>query len=125
MLKRVGLGVALAAGLASAAGAQAPTKFDGHYVGELTLTGIASGDCTKPPVGAEYPLTIAGGQVSFKYVPRFDTTLRGRIDANGGFKAGASTKHGLVTMTGQVTGYRNLTADIVSPSCQYRFQSKN
>lgn len=124
MLKRAGMVVVLGAGLAGAAFAQAPTKFDGHYVGELTLTGIISGDCTKPPIGAEYPLTIAGGQVSFKYVPRFDTTLRGRIDANGSFKAGGQTKHGLVTMTGRISGYRNLMADIVSPSCQYRFQSK-
>ena len=125
MLKRLGWSVVFGVGLISAASAQGQTKFDGQYVGELTLTGIINGDCTKPPVGAEYPLRISGGQVSFKYVPRFDTILRGRVDPNGSFKAGGKTKHGFVTMTGKISGYRNLTADIVSPSCQYRFQSKN
>jgi len=125
MLKRLGWGVLLGVSLISAAWAQALTKFDGRYVGELTLTGIINGNCTKPPVGAEYPLAISGGEVTFKYVPRFDTILRGRIDPNGSFKATGRTKHGMVTMTGRITSYHNLMANIVSPSCQYNFQSKN
>jgi len=125
MLKWLGLGVVLGAGLASTARAQAPGKYDGQYVGELTLSGIINGDCTRPPVGAEYPLAIRGGQVHFKYVPRFDTELTGRVDASGRFTAVGATKHGQVTMTGQIIGYRNLTAKIVSPSCEYTFQSRN
>jgi len=125
MLKLVALGCLLALGSASMAWAQGTSQFDGQYVGELTLRGIINGDCTTPPVGAEYPLTIAGGQVHFKYVPRFDTQLVGRIDANGSFKATGQTKSGVVTMTGHISGYRNLTASLVSPSCEYSFQSKN
>ena len=105
--------------------AQGVSQFDGQYVGELTLSGIINGDCTTPPVGAEYPLTIAGGQVHFKYVPRFDTELAGRVDPSGGFKATGKTKTGIVTMTGRISGYRSLTANIVSPSCRYSFQTKN
>ena len=125
MLKLVALGCLLALGSASMAWAQGTSQFDGQYVGELTLRGVINGDCTTPPVGAEYPLTIAGGQVHFKYVPRFDTELTGRIDANGSFKATGQTKSGVVTMTGHISGYRNLTASLVSPSCEYSFQSKN
>jgi hypothetical protein len=125
MLKPVALGCLLALGSAGMAWAQGASRFDGQYVGELTLAGIINGDCTTPPVGAEYPLTIAGGQVHFKYVPRFDTELTGRIDPSGSFKATGKTKSGVVTMTGHISGYRNLTANIVSPSCEYAFQSKN
>jgi hypothetical protein len=125
MLKPFALGCLLTVGIAGTAWAQGASEFDGQYVGELTLTGIINGNCTTPPVGAEYPLTIAGGQVHFKYVPRFDTELTGRIDPNGAFKATGQTKSGVVTMSGHISGYRNLTASIVSPSCQYTFQTKN
>jgi hypothetical protein len=129
MLKRVGLGLTIFAVLGMGPGgfadAQGVTKFDGQYVGELTLTGIINGDCTTPPLGAGYPLSISGGVVRFKYVPRFDTMLVGTIDPNGGFKATAKLSHGVATMTGRIVGYGNLTAQIVSPSCQYSFQTKN
>lgn len=125
MLKWLGTGVVLGMTLTAAAWAQPPTKYDGQYVGDLTLTGIINGDCTRPPVGAEYPLSIRGGQVHFKYVPRFDTELVGWVDAKGGFKAVGDTKHGMVAMTGQITGYHNLTAKLVSPSCEYSFVSRN
>jgi len=125
MIKRFGVGLVFGAALANAAWAQGTARFDGQYVGELTLRGIINGDCTTPPVGAEYPLRIAGGLVHFKYVPRFDTELTGPVDPNGRFKATGKTKKGIVTMTGQITGYRNLTANLVSPSCEYSFQSRN
>ena len=125
MLKRLGLGFLFAGALTGIAWAQATTQFDGQYVGELTLTGIINGDCTKPPPGAAYALLIAGGVVRFKYIPRFDTTLVGTVDANGNFKATATLHHGVATMTGHIQGYRNLTARIVSPSCQYSFQTRN
>jgi hypothetical protein len=125
MIKRLGIGLMFCTALATTAWAQGTSQFDGQYVGEMTLRGIINGNCTTPPVGAEYPLKIIGGQVHFKYVPRFDTELTGRIDPNGSFKAFGKTKSGVVTMTGQISGYHNLTANIVSPSCQYSFQSKN
>ena len=125
MLKPFAFGCLLALGSVGMAWAQGVSQFDGQYVGKLTLTGIINGDCTTPPVGAEYPLRIIGGQVHFKYVPRFDTELTGRIDPNGSFKAFGKTKSGVVTMTGRISGYRNLTANIVSPSCQYTFQVMN
>ncbi|HVH79417.1 MAG TPA: hypothetical protein VM782_08520 [Stellaceae bacterium] len=125
MLRRMGLIVCLATALANATWAQGVSKFDGEYVGELTLTGIIDGDCTPPPSGAAYPLTISGGVVRFKYVPRFDTTLIGTIDGKGVFKATRRLRRGEVTMTGRIEGYRNLTATIASPSCMYSFQSKN
>ncbi|HXO02939.1 MAG TPA: hypothetical protein VN900_12845 [Stellaceae bacterium] len=124
MLKWLGLGLLLGAGLGSVAWAQGSAKFDGQYVGELTLTGIISGDCTRPPLGAAYPLTISGGVVRFKYIPRFDTTLIGKIDPNGSFKASRRLKSGFVSMTGRIDG-ENVTANIVSPSCNYSFQTKN
>ena len=124
MLKRLGLGLLLGAGLGSIAWAQGPGRFDGEYVGELTLAGIISGDCTEPPLGARYPLTISGGQVRFKYVPRFDTTLVGTVDQNGSFKASRQLRSGLVSITGHIQG-NNLTANIVSPSCRYSFQARN
>jgi hypothetical protein len=122
----VGAGLLLAAaGLAGAASAQGPGQFDGQYVGEMTLTGIINGDCTRPPLGSSYPLTIAGGVVRFKYVPRFDTTLVGRVDAKGDFKATAALHHGTATMSGHIrAGFGAVTASIVTPSCEYRFQTK-
>jgi hypothetical protein len=121
MLKRLGLVVLLGAGLGSAAWAQGVSKFDGQYVGELTLTGIVNGDCTKPPVGAAYPLAISRGRVQFKYVPRFDTILIGTVDGNGNITAARRLKRGWVSMTGHIQG-NNLTAYIVSPSCNYTFR---
>ena len=123
MPKRLGLGLVLAATLASAAWAQGASRFDGEYVGELALSGIVSGDCTRPPLGSAYPLSISGGTVRFKYVPRFDTTLVGRIDPSGSFKASARVKSGVVTMTGRVQA-GSVSAKIQSPSCLYSFRSK-
>ena len=123
MLKWVGLVLLLGTTLGNVAWAQGAGKFDGQYVGELTLKGIINGDCTKPPLGAEYPLTISGGIVRFKYVPRFDTALTGRVDDKGNFKATAALHHGTATMTGHTDGL-NVTANIVSPSCEYSFQTK-
>lgn len=122
MPKRLGLGLVLSAALASVAWAQGPGQFDGDYVGELTLTGIVNGDCTKPPLGSAYPLSVSGGVVRFKYVPRFDTVLTGRIDPRGNFKATARVKSGVVTMTGRIQN-GNVSAKIESPSCLYSFQS--
>jgi hypothetical protein len=124
MLRTLVLGLLLGSGLGGVAWAQGSAKFDGQYTGELMLTGIINGDCTEPPLGALYPLTISGGIVRFKYVPRFDTSLNGRIDDNGNFKASARLRKGLAQMTGQIHGDK-LTANIVSPSCKYTFQTKN
>src|SRR6516165_7002365 len=123
MLRWLGLGLLLGTGLGSVAWAQSSAKFDGQYVGELTLTKIIN-DCTQPPLGALYPLTISRGEVRFKYVPRFNTTLTGKVSENGMFKASARLRRGYVQMTGHVQG-NNLTAYIVSPSCNYTFQTKN
>ncbi|MFZ2006381.1 MAG: hypothetical protein WB697_05225 [Stellaceae bacterium] len=122
MPKRLGLGLALVAALAGAAWAQGASPFDGDYVGELTLSGIVNGDCTTPPLGSAYPLSVSGGVVRFKYVPRFDTTLVGRIDRTGSFKATGRVKSGVITMTGRVQA-GNVSAKIESPSCLYSFQS--
>ncbi len=120
------LGMALlAAGPGGAAWAQGAARFDGQYVGELTLSRIINGDCTRPPLGAEYPLTVAGGQVRFKYVPRFDTTLSGRVDDSGAFKASRQVRSGVVTMTGRIQVGGKVVATIVSPSCAYTFETKN
>ena len=124
MLRRLGLGLLLGAGLGSAVWAQGSAKFDGQYVGELTLIKEITGDCTAPPLGALYPLTIFKGEVRFVYLPRFATTLRGKVGENGVFKASARLRRGFVQMTGQIQG-NDLTADIVSPSCNYTFQTKN
>jgi hypothetical protein len=124
MLTRLGFGLLLGAGLASSAWAQGSAQFDGHYAGELSLTRWITGDCTPPPLGALYPLTISGGEVRFAYVPRFATTLSGRIGENGLFTASARARKGIVQMTGRVQG-NNVTASIVSPSCTYTFQTKN
>ena len=123
MLRWLGLGLLLGTGLGSLAWAQVSAKFDGQYVGELTLTKVIN-DCTRPPQGALYPLTISRGEVRFVYVPRFDTTLKGRVGDDGSFKASARLRRGFVQMTGHIQG-NNLTATIVSPSCNYTFQTKN
>jgi hypothetical protein len=125
MLKRLGLSLVLGAALGGAAWAQGQARFDGQYVGALTLTRIVGGDCTEPPLGARYPLTISGGQVRFKYVPRFDTVLTGRVDEKGNFKASRHLRRGLVQMTGHIDEYNSLTAFIISPSCNYTFQTKS
>jgi hypothetical protein len=123
ILRWLGLGLVLGTGLGSVAWAQGSINFDGQYVGELTLTKVIN-DCTRPPQGALYPLTISGGKVRFVYVPRFDTTLRGTVGENGSFKASARIRKGFVQMTGHIQG-NNITAYIVSPSCNYTFQTKN
>lgn len=123
MLTRLALGVLIGAGLASAGWAQSPTKYDGQYMGELALSKIVSGDCTKPPLGALYPLTISQGQVRFVYRPRFGTTLTGKIGEDGIFEASARLRSGVVRMTGRVQR-NSITAAIASPSCHYRFQTK-
>jgi hypothetical protein len=123
MLKWLGLGLVLGMGVGTA-WAQSSAKFDGQYRGELTLTKVIKGDCTPPPLGALYPLTISKGEVRFAYVPRFDTKLSGRVSEDGMFKASARARKGLVQMTGRVRG-KNITASIVSPSCNYTFQTKD
>src|SRR5438105_6711180 len=100
----VGLGLLLAAAVGNAAWAQGAAGFDGKYMGELTLTSVITGDCTKPPLGALYPLEISRGEVRFGYVPRFATTLIGRVDRNGAFKAAARLHRGMVQMTGRIQG---------------------
>jgi hypothetical protein len=124
MLRWLGLGLLFGAGLASVAWAQGSARFDGQYMGELTLTKVISGDCTQPPLGALYPLKISRGEVRFVYVPRFITTLTGKVGENGVFKASARSRRGFVEMTGRVQG-DNITAYIASPSCNYTFQTKN
>ncbi len=124
MLRCLGLGLVLGAALGNLAWAQGSTRFDGQYTGELTLTKIISGDCTRPPLGAVFPLTISGGQVQFRYTPRFDTILRGKIDQNGNFKASRRLRTGLISMKGRVEG-NNVTAYITSPSCNYAFGTRN
>jgi hypothetical protein len=124
MLRWLGLlGLALGAWLGGAAWAHGSAKFDGEYVGELTLTKVIRGDCTQPPLGSLYPLTITGGEVTFLYVPRFSTNLSGKVGENGVFTASARAHKGFVRMTGRIQG-NNLTADIVSPSCNYTFRTK-
>ena len=124
MLRLLGLGLVLGTALGSVGWAQGSTKFDGQYRGELTLTKEIKENCTQPPAGALYPLRISRGEVQFVYVPRFDTTLRGTVDENGRFKASARLRHGSVQMTGRIHG-NNIMAHIVSPSCNYTFQTKD
>jgi hypothetical protein len=124
MLKCLGGVLLIVTGLASLAWAQGPTRFDGEYMGELTLKKVIAGDCTRPPLGAVYPLTISNGDIRFLYTPHFSTTLRGRIDENGVFKASARLHHGFATMEGRIQG-NNVNAYIVSPSCNYTFRTKN
>jgi hypothetical protein len=129
MPRRLGPGLLLSVALAAALGsialapvasAQVASPFDGQYAGELRLTGTIEGDCTEPPRGALYPLTVSGGQVRFAYLPRFATTLTGSVAPNGSFRASARTKQGVVEMTGQIRGNR-VEAQIASPSCRYTF----
>jgi hypothetical protein len=122
MLKWLGLTLLLGAAVGNVAWAQGSTKFDGQYVGQLTLTKVINGDCTKPPLGALYPLTISRGQVQFKYIPRFDTTLVGNVDENGSFTASRLLRAGRVSMTGRIQG-NNVIAYITSPSCTYTFKT--
>jgi hypothetical protein len=124
MLRWVGLGLLLGAGFGTVAWGQGSGKFDGHYVGQLTLLQVFSGDCTQPPVGARYPLSITHGRVRFKYLPRFNTTLTGTIEDNGALKASARLNRGTARMTGRVDGTQ-LLADIVTPSCHYGFSTKH
>jgi hypothetical protein len=124
MLRRLGLGLLLGGGVAGAAWAQGPAQFDGQYTGELVLVHEKKGDCTQPPSGALYPLTISRGEVRFSYVPRFATTLSGRIAPDGVFRASARAKKGVVQMTGRIEG-NSVTAEIASPSCIYTFQTRN
>jgi hypothetical protein len=124
MLRCLRFSLLLGTALTNVAWAQGSAKFDGQYVGELTLTKEVTGDCTQPPLGALYPLTISRGQVRFVYRPRFGTTLTGNVDERGIIKASARLRKGFVHMTGQVEG-KNLRAEIVSPSCNYMFQTKN
>jgi hypothetical protein len=58
MLRWLAPGLLLAAGFAGVASAAGTTVFDGQYAGTLTLEGIVNGDCTQPPLGAVYPLTL-------------------------------------------------------------------
>lgn len=102
--------------------AQAPSRFDGQYVGELTLKSVAGGDCTRPPLGSLYPLSVSRGEVRFAYAPRFATTLVGRVGPDGSFTAAARAKKAVVQMTGRIQGIR-ITATIASPSCTYIFQT--
>jgi hypothetical protein len=124
MPRRLGLGLLLAVMVPGAAWAQGSARFDGQYMGELTLTRTMSGDCTEPPLGALYPLRISRGEVRFAYTPRFATTLTGTVDDRGVFKAVARLKNGSVQMTGHIRG-NDVTAYLVSPSCNYTFQTKN
>jgi hypothetical protein len=124
MPRCLGLGLLLAAALGSVAWAQGSARFEGQYMGELALTKEISGDCTQPPVGALYPLTISRGQVRFVYRPRFGTTLIGKVDERGIFKASARLPKGFVHMTGRIQG-NHVSADLESPSCKYTFQTKN
>ena len=123
-LRWLGLAFLLGTGVGSVAWAQDSAKFDGQYTGELTLTKVINGDCTQPPLGSVYPLTISRGEVRFAYLPRFDTTLSGKVGENGIFKASARLRNGFVQMTGRIKG-NNVTAHIVSPSCNYTFRTKN
>ena len=119
MLRSLGLGLLVGTGLASGAWAQGAAQFDGQYRGELTLTKIIDGDCTRPPLGALYPLRISGGEVRFDYVPRFGTTLTGKVAKNGTLTASARLRRGFVKMTGRIQR-DNITAYITSPSCKDR-----
>jgi hypothetical protein len=118
------LGLLFGVALAGLASAQSTTDFDGQYVGKLTLTKLLAGDCTEPPLGALYPLAVAGGRVEFKYLPRFDTILRGRVAADGTFTAQHRLRRGRIRMTGHIEG-TDITATITSPSCIYIFRTGN
>ena len=118
----LGLSLLIGTALGNIALAQSEAKFDGQYVGELRLTKVISGDCTRPPLGALYPLTISRSEVRFVYRPRFGTTLSGRVSEDGSFQATARLRGGSVRMTGRIQG-SNIRAIIVSPSCNYTFRT--
>lgn len=124
ILRRQGLALLLGTVLSDVAWAQGSTKFDGQYVGALTLTEVINGDCTQSPPGALYPLSIEGGHVQFKYDPRFDTILRGPVNRDGVFKATTPIRRGRIRMTGHISG-NHITAFITSPSCKYTFETKD
>ena len=124
MLRWLGLGLLVVMGLGSVAWAQGAARFDGQYMGELSLTRVIEGDCAEPPLGALYPLRISRGDVRFLYTPRFNTTLSGKVGENGVFKASARLRRGVAQMTGRIQG-KSVTAQIVTPSCNYTFQTKN
>src|SRR5665213_4253993 len=97
--RRLGLGALFAAGLAGAALAQGSPRYDRQYLGMLVLTkSVGRGDCTEPPAGAQYPMTVSGGTVRFSYAPRFDTTLVGTIDQAGNFTAMAPVSYTHLTL---------------------------
>jgi hypothetical protein len=122
MLRSLGLGLLLVAGLGSAAWAQSPGRFDGQYAGQLILEETLSGYCTEPPPGAVYPLTISKGHVRFTYTVRFDTELNGKVADDGTFEAHAHIKKGSVRMTGRIHG-NSVIATVISPSCHYTFRT--
>jgi hypothetical protein len=124
MLRWLGLGLLVGTGLGGVAWAQGAARFDGQYMGELTLTRVIDGDCSEPPLGALYPLRISRGDVRFLYTPRFNTTLSGKVGENGVFKASARLRRGVAQMTGRIQG-SSVTAYITTPSCNYTFQTKN
>lgn len=124
MIRSLGLGLALAAaGVSLAAAQRGSARYDGQYIGTLTLDKIIQGDCEPPPPGAQYPLTVSAGTVKFEYLPHFSTTLIGTIDAAGNFQASTKIKHGTVRMKGNIQG-QNVTAQLVSPSCSYTFKTQ-
>jgi hypothetical protein len=124
MVNPLALALVFAAALVDAALAEGASRFDGQYVGKLTLDKVISGDCTRPPPGALYPLTVAGGRVEFNYVPRFDTILRGYVGEDGTFRASYRLRDGIVSMTGRIAA-NTVTATILSPSCRYTFETGN
>ena len=52
------------------------------------------------------------------------TTLSGKVGDTGNFIASARLRRGFAQMTGHIQG-NNVTASIVSPSCNYSFQTRN
>jgi hypothetical protein len=124
MIRSLGLGLIAAAASVSVAAAQGgSSRYDGQYVGTLALDKLIRGDCEEPPPGAQYPLRISAGTVSFTYLPRFSTTLTGTIDAAGNFVASTKIKNGIVQMKGRIQG-QNVTAELSSPSCRYTFRTQ-
>jgi hypothetical protein len=124
MIRSLGFGLVLAAACVALAAAQGGSaRYDGQYIGTLTLDKIIQGDCEPPPPGAQYPLTISAGTVRFAYLPHFSTTLIGTIDAAGNFQASTQIKHGTVRMKGNIQA-RNVTAQLLSPSCSYTFKTQ-
>jgi len=122
-IRSLGLGLVLAGAVACLAAAQGSSRYDGQYVGTLTLNKLIHGDCEPPPPGAQYPLRVSAGTVSFDYLPHFSTTLIGTVDAMGNFVATTKIKHGTVQMKGRIQG-QNVTAQLSSPSCSYTFKTQ-